>query len=126
MARTLREVIGLSEFETPELKKKYDRMADLFEMMLPMSLEQDQFGLVEVAGEGEFGHPDWNEFLALPPVNTWIESQVYGIVKARSRKAQSNMGSNDAKTLLSIVEKREGDDLKRVVVMRIPDKYADK
>lgn len=125
MGRTLTEVIQLSEFETKELKKKYERMAELFELMLPMSLEQDQFGLAETADDPDLKHPDWSEFLNLPPVNTWIENQVYSIVKARSRKAQSNMGSNDAKTLLSIVEKREGDDLKRVVVMRIPDKYAD-
>ena len=99
-------------------------MTKLFEMMLPESLESDQFMLEELCG-GAYKHTDWSEFLSIPQVGIWAEAQTYSRVKAKARKAQSNMdvtNSQNAKTIMSIVEKREGEDVRRVVLTRIPEK----
>jgi hypothetical protein len=118
------EVVKLIDGVTQSVIK----MTELFEMMLPTSLESDQFMLEEMCG-GEFKHTDWSEFLSIPQVGIWSEAQTYSRVKAKARKAQSNMdvtNSQNAKTIMSIVEKREGEDVRRVVLTRIPEKeYGD-
>jgi len=125
MANTLREVVQLTDFDTQELKDKYLRMTELFEMALPDSLECDQFALEELMGSSEFRHPDWNEFLNVPQVSIWIEAQTYNRVKAKARKAQSHMdvsNAQSAKAIMSIVEKREGEETKKIVLTRLPEK----
>ena len=125
MANTLVEVVTLTDFDTPFEKTKYLRMAELFEMCLPDSLECDQFELTELTGAKEFQHPDWNDFLIVPQVSVWIEAQTYNRIRAKARKAQSTMdvsNSQNAKTIMSIVDKKEGEEAKRIVVTRLPEK----
>lgn len=124
MSRTLKEVIELTEFEEGTNKAVYVKMADAFDLMLPDSLESDQFMLANMCGE-TFNHAQWSEFLNIPQVEVWVESQTYSRVKAKARKAQGTMDMSvgqNAKTILAIVDKKEGDDTKRIVITRIPAK----
>lgn len=112
------------------LKKQiYMKMADDFETNLPDSLYYTAYDLTDIF----YGNiQEWKEFLKIPEVNRFVETEIAEITEVGARKALSNLQSKNvasadisaAKQLLdnSRLLKQKMNQFQQFVVTRIPAK----
>lgn len=107
-------------------KKELIRLAELFLTNMKDNLLKDQFDLAEVYPETT---PDeWADFLQDRVVSTYIKKHKNTLLKLSAERNLADpyaKNKRDNLTLMKNIKEEEKEDKQLVVIMRLPDKYAE-
>lgn len=125
-ADPLIESLSDSTHINEEKKKELIRLAHLFLGDMKENLLKDQFDLAEVYPNTT---PDeWADFLQDRVVSTYIKKHKNTLLKLSAERNLADpyaKNKRDNLTLMKNIKDEEKEDKELVVIMRLPDKYAD-
>lgn len=107
-------------------KKELIRLAELFLTNMKDNLLKDQFDLAEVYPSTT---PDeWADFLQDRVISTYIKKHKNTLLKLSAERNLADpyaKNKRDNLTLMKNIKEEEKEDKQLVVIMRLPDKYAE-
>jgi hypothetical protein len=121
----LSSIIDQMGIKNEEKTERLFTLACMFESDLPSNLYRTHYELEETLGGDK---AEWQEFIALPQVKSWMKKELATIVSAQSRKAvknlenpESQMAVSSAKAMLELDKQlTEQEDTTKFIYTHIP------